>query len=152
MSETDSIFTGLTVELVDEGLMELENEFDLIFDERMGRWPIIEYTEPDLLSYSRPLTPEPPNCEWHYPHYYSQPMDPEPPEVDDEDDVDELLREDREVMAAEKRAYEPPPSTWDKFYLKLVVDHQSTKRPRTWLEIRRTQDDATRRRIWSKNR
>jgi hypothetical protein len=65
--------------------------------------------EPDLTSYSQPLTPEPAPT-WHkwYPdtqlvpqHMY---MDPEPPEVDDEDDVDELLREGREVIAAEKRA------------------------------------------------
>ena len=73
-------------------------------------------SEPDLFSYSRPLTPEPPNWEWHYPAWYptpshypawysqSQYMNPEPPEVDDEDDVDELLRENREVLAAEKRS------------------------------------------------
>jgi hypothetical protein len=61
----------------------------------------LDEIEIDLFSYSRPLTPEPPNCEWHYP---SQPMDPEPPE-DEGDDVDELIREDREVEAAEQRSY-----------------------------------------------
>ena len=90
-------------------------------------------SEPDLFSHSRPLTPEP-SCEWHYPAWYptpwhplSQPMDPEPPEVDDEDDVDELLRESREVLAAEKRSRESS-YDWGDFW--EVQDMQRANRRR----------------------
>ena len=86
--------------------------------------------EPDLFSYSRPLTPEPPNCEWHY---QSQPMDPEPPEDEGGDDVDELIREDREIEEAEQRSYaeyrQRPSFYWGTFWEDLqhrLEYHNST--------------------------